>query len=272
MQIGTMTRLWTAIAMTAVFATVAVAESTNDPQNGASQPTTSHRIRIVMKDGAYQATIDTSESPELTAWAQEELAPVVGHWYPKIVALLPSEGYEAPRKFRILFTPRYHGVAATAGTRIVCNPKWFRDNLKGEAKGAVVHEMVHVVQRYKEDTDHRGDAVRPPGWLVEGIPDYIRWFLYEPETHGAEISKRRIATVKYDDSYRVSGNFLNWVTNNYDDEIVLKLNAALRDGHYEEKLWSDYTGRTLAELGSEWKSQLAEPVDNKSSERTPVLE
>jgi hypothetical protein len=27
-----------------------------------------------------------------------------------------------------------------------------------------------------------------PGWLVEGIPDYIRWFQYEPQSHGADAS------------------------------------------------------------------------------------
>jgi hypothetical protein len=36
-----------------------------------------------------------------------------------------------------------------------------------------------------------GDATIPtykrtPGWVVEGIPDYIRWFLYEPQSHGAD--------------------------------------------------------------------------------------
>ena len=27
-----------------------------------------------------------------------------------------------------------------------------------------------------------------PGWLTEGIPDYIRWFLYEPQSHGADVT------------------------------------------------------------------------------------
>ena len=48
-----------------------------------------------------------------------------------------------------------------------------------------MHELVHVVQQYRR---------RPPGWLVEGIPDYIRWYLYEPQSRGAEISPPRVST------------------------------------------------------------------------------
>ena len=79
-------------------------------------------------------------------------------------------------------------MAATGGTRVTCAAEWFRRNLEGEAKGAVVHELVHVVQQYGRARRNNPDATRPPGWLVEGIPDYIRWFLYEPQSRGAEIT------------------------------------------------------------------------------------
>lgn len=54
--------------------------------------------------GAYQITIDATESPDLTQWAHAELAPVVPQWYPKIVKMLPSEGHEAPRRVSIRFS------------------------------------------------------------------------------------------------------------------------------------------------------------------------
>src|SRR4029450_5545687 len=60
-------------------------------------------------------------------------------------------------------------------------------------------------------------------------PDYFRWFLYEPEAKGAEITERNLARAKYDASYRITGNFLNWVTQRHDREIVRKLNAAARE-------------------------------------------
>jgi hypothetical protein len=221
---------------------------------------------IVMETdkGSFEATIDTAESPDLTQWATEELAPVVKEWYPKIVQMLPSDGFEAPRRFSIRFSPEYRGVAATGGSRVTCSPAWFRRNLQGEAKGAVVHELVHVVQQYRWGRRRNPDASRPPGWLVEGIADYIRWFLYEPQSGGAEISERNIQRARHDASYRISANFLNWVTNRYDRELVPKLNAALREGRYHEDLWANYTQRTLAELDSEWRANLSRAISNDS--------
>lgn len=205
-------------------------------------------------DKKYQFTFDTSAAPDLTQWTHKELVPVVQQWYPKIVQLLPSESYEAPTNVTIRLREGMGRTPASAsGTRINCNIDWFRTNLKGEAIGSVVHEMVHVVQQYGRARRDNPDATRTPGWLVEGIPDYIRWFLYEPQTKGAEITPRNISRAKYDASYRITGNFLNWITEKYDKDIVLKLNTAAREGKYKEELWKDATGKTLAELGDEWK-------------------
>jgi hypothetical protein len=224
-------------------------------------------IVIETENGSFEATIDTSEAPDLTQWANEELAPVVKEWYPKIVKMLPSEGFEAPRRFSIRFSPDYRGVAATRRTRIICSPAWFRRELEGEAKGAVVHELVHVVQQYGRSRRRDSDARRPPGWLVEGIADYIRWFLYEPESRGAEITERNFERARFDASYRISANFINWVTDRYDRELVPKLNAAIRDGRYNEDLWAELAHRTLAELDDEWRSTLARSLDIKQEDK-----
>ena len=210
--------------------------------------------------GKYQISIDTSETPDLTEWAHKELAPVLQQWYPKIVKMLPSEGYQAPGSFRVTFSPNMRGVAATGGTSIRCGAGWFRQQLHGEAKGAVVHELVHVVQQYGRARRSDPNATRTPGWLVEGIADYIRWFLYEPQTRGAEVTGRNIARARYDSSYRISGNFLNWVTKTYDKNIVRKLNAAARRGRYKENLWKEATGRTVQQLGDEWKKSLEKKI------------
>jgi hypothetical protein len=247
------------------------------PRKVAAKPQPEPRREIVEADGGtYQITIDTTETPDLTEWAHKELAPAVQQWYPKIVKMLPSEGYEAPRKVAITFSANMRGVAATGGTRVQCAAGWFRQNLKGEAKGAIVHELVHVVQQYGRARRTNPNATQTPGWLVEGIADYIRWFLYEPETRGAEITGRSIARARYDASYRVSGNFLNWVTKTYDKEIVGKLNAAAREGKYSEALWKECTGHTVAELGDEWKASLekslaAEPAAAVDSSQVNTL-
>jgi hypothetical protein len=204
--------------------------------------------------GKYQFTMDATAAPDLMEWATQELRPVVQEWYPKLVAMLPSEGYEAPANLTLRFRNDMGGTPASAGGgRVNMNSGWFRRELKREARGSVVHEMVHVVQNYGRARRTNPNATRTPGWLVEGIPDYIRWFLYEPQTRGAEITERNLARAKYDASYRITGNFLNWVTEKHDKDIVRKLNAAAREGKYTEQLWKDYTGKTVQELGDEWK-------------------
>jgi hypothetical protein len=211
---------------------------------------------FIAGEGKYHFTIDATEAPDLTEWADAKLRPVVQEWYPKLVAMLPSDGFEATTNVTLRFRNDMGGTPASAsGGRINMNSGWFRRELTREAIGSVVHEMVHVVQSYGRARRLNPQATRTPGWLVEGIPDYIRWFLYEPETKGAEITERNLARAKYDASYRITGNFLNWATQRHDREIVRKLNAAAREGKYAEQLWKDWTGKTLQELGEEWRHE-----------------
>jgi hypothetical protein len=101
------------------------------------------------------------------------------------------------------------------------------------------------------------------GWLTEGIPDYIRWFLYEPKSHGAdaayiqgrinsEAKKGNVYEPNYSDSYRISANFLNFVTRKYNRHIVTILNSALRQGQYYDDIWADITGKSVQQLNEEW--------------------
>jgi hypothetical protein len=208
---------------------------------------------VEIEGGKYQFTVDTSETPGLTDWAHSLVVPMAKEWYPKLVQMLPSPGYEAPTKFSIIFVKDMRGVANTSGTRIRCAEEWFSHNLKGEALGAVFHEIVHVIQQYGRARRDNPNATRAPGWLTEGIPDYIRWYLFEPQAHGAEITKRNIGRARYDGSYRPTANFLNWVVQKYDKNLVVDFNAAIRQGKYSEDLWKEHTGHTVQELGDEWK-------------------
>jgi hypothetical protein len=208
-------------------------------------------------DGKYEITLNTTAAPELADWARKELMPVVQDWYPRLVALLPSEGFTAPNRVTIAFRTGMGGTpASTSGNRINCNRDWFQRELKGEAIGAVVHELVHVVQQYGRAPRGNPGATRAPGWLTEGLADYLRWYLYEPQSRGAEISRSRLAAARYDGSYRITANFLNWATGKYDRDLVPQLNAAIRRGAYSEDLWKQRTGLTAPELGDEWHRSL----------------
>ncbi len=214
-------------------------------------------VDVYQCEGGHDSfSINTAETPDLTDWTRKTLAPAVQKWYPILAKELPSPNYEAPRKFTIKFTNEYHGVAATGGTHIECDPTWYRHQLTGEGVGSVIHELVHVVQQYGRARRSNPNA-RTPGWLVEGIPDYLRWYQFEPQSHGAEISARGLARARYDGLYRISANFLNYVTEKYDKDLVPKLNAALRDGAYEDEYFKKLTGHTVQELNEEWRSALA---------------
>jgi len=221
-------------------------------------------FRIHSPDGYCAISIDTSGAPELKEWAEKKLAPVLAEWYPKLTALLASDGYSAPTNFSVIIRPG-SGVAATSRTRITANSTWLKRELDREAIGALVHEEIHVVQAYRGGRGNNPDYKRPPGWLVEGIPDYIRWFLYEPQSHGADAAffrTRKTSNLKYDGLYRVSANFLNYVVENYDKDkkLITKINAACRQGKYTDELWKQLTGKSLADLNEEWKTALQKEI------------
>jgi hypothetical protein len=223
---------------------------TNAPDEKVNAATDAPKsIRLKTVDGKCEITINTSAAPELKSWAENELAPVLAQWYPKIAALLSSEGFTPPEHFSVTLKP-VKGVAFTSGTRVVANSAWLGKELQGQAIGSLVHEMAHVVQQFKGHN---------PAWLVEGSADYIRWFKYEPQSHGADVvwmQTMRHFSPHYNDSYRVTANFLNWITQKYDSEIVEQMNAAMREGKYDDGLWKKYTGKTAPELGEEWKKDV----------------
>ncbi len=227
--------------------------------NSETVPITTETVRPITRGfeaggGAYHFTLDTTLAPDLTEWADTKLRPVVQEWYPKIVAMLPGDGFQARTNVIIRFREDMGGTPASAGGRFVnCNAGWFRTELRREALGSVVHELVHIVQAYGGGRRGNRNATRIPGWLVEGIPDYIRWFLYEPQTKGAEITVRNLSRARHDASYRISANFLNWASMTYDANLVRTLNAAGRAGTYREEIWKEATGKSLTELADEWK-------------------
>lgn len=219
--------------------------------------------RIVLEsrsaDGSLRVVVEATRASDLAGWSRSKLLPLVTKWYPKIVALLPGEGF-APHdtvllEFRDDLKP---GIpAAATGNRIRMNAPWFREQLEGEAAGCVVHELVHVVQQYDRARTRNPLAAPVPGWITEGIADYVRWFRFEPGSGGAAIAPERAAGVAPEGSYRISANFLDWAIRRHDAGLLAKLNEAARQGRYRAELWSEWTGSDLASLGAEWKDGLA---------------
>lgn len=188
-------------------------------------------------------SIDVADAPEMREWVETTVR-ICESQYPIICDLLASKDYEPPTQVRLTMKKDYKGVAAAGGGRITGSVDFFRKN--PDDRGAFVHETVHIVQNYRQ----RG----LPSWLVEGIADYIRFWIYEPGKAGRVNPDR----AKYDGSYRTTASFLAFVTDKYEPALVTKLNAALREGTYEVGVWKKLTGKTVEELNTEWKTSLRE--------------
>ena len=123
------------------------------------------------EDGKYRFTVDATLAPDLVEWSEKKLKPEVVEWYPKIVAMLPGEGYEAPQEITSLkFRDDMRGTPASAGGAVVnLNVSWFRQQLEGEARRAGSHELVHVVQSYRGRRAAPRAAVTP-GCASRALP------------------------------------------------------------------------------------------------------
>jgi hypothetical protein len=142
------------------------------------------------------------------------------------------------KKVVFIADPSYKGVAATSNGIIRCNPQWLASH--PEDIDVITHEAMHIVQSY-----HRGNT---PGWLTEGIADYVRYkYGVNNEKGGWSLTPFR-PEHHYTNAYRITARFLVWVEKNVDGKIVDEMNKAAYDGVYEEGLWKKYTGKTVDEL------------------------
>jgi hypothetical protein len=198
--------------------------------------------RVVTFRHPIEFTLDVADAPEMKEWG-EKVIRVCERQYPFICDELASPGFVPTTQIRLTLKNDYAGVAAASGSKITGSVKYFKS--KPDDIGAMVHETVHCVQLY------RGRNI--PGWLVEGIADYIRFWRFEPGKAGRLTPER----AKYDGSYRTTAAFLAFVSDKYDPNAVSKLNAALRENKYDVGIWKTLTGKSVEELNQEWRQSLA---------------
>lgn len=147
----------------------------------------------------------------------------------------------AMKKVLFIVDPSYKGVAATSNGVVRCSPEWMKSH--PEDIDVMTHEVMHIVQAYR-----KGNT---PGWLTEGIADYVRYKYGVNNEKGGWSLPPYQPSQSYTNAYRVTARFLAWLEDNVDRKIVDKMNKAAFDGVYEEGLWVKYTGKTVDEL---WKT------------------
>ena len=89
--------------------------------------------------------------------------------------------------------------------------------------------------------------------MGEGIADYTRFWVYEPDTKRRPLDPDRM---KVTDSYQVTAAFLDYVVKTHDKDFVTKLNADMRNGKYSPELWKTYAGKSVDELWNEYMATL----------------
>lgn len=164
--------------------------------------------------------------------------------YPKLVSAYNTG---AIKTVQFNLDPTYTGVAYASGGKVVYNPQWFVDHPNDI--DVVTHEVMHLVQAYSFSGQ--------PGWLVEGIADYVRQ-VYGVDNPGAGWALPNYnASQKVTDSYRVTARFLLWLERHGHAGVVKSLDARLRAGTYSANTWQTLTGKTVDQL---WASYAANPA------------
>ncbi|HLP78526.1 MAG TPA: basic secretory protein-like protein [Candidatus Paceibacterota bacterium] len=209
-----------------------VARETNSPSGGVWVGTgllPDHRTE-------FRIEVRSGEARGMDEWARRS-GELCRDWYPKIAALLDSKGFVPPTNVTVVFRDGMGGVASTSANRIEVAASYVRQATNDF--GMVIHELVHVVQSYP-----RGN----PGWLVEGIADYVRLSCFEPDAKRPSIDPDRSS---YQDSYKTTAAFFDWAQKNFDPQLVQELNRAAREGSFKPELFKQRTGKTVDEL---WKA------------------
>jgi RNA polymerase sigma factor (sigma-70 family) len=186
--------------------------------------------------------VDVSAAPEMREWA-ENAARICERAFPMINEELKGDGFKPGRVITIALDNAYEDTAAkAAGGRITGSVKHFKAH--PDDVGALIHTTVYFVQRYPFGWN--------PPWLEQGIADYVRFFKYEP----GKLAPLDLDRTRYDAGYKVTAAFLAYLTHKYDREIVRKLNQIMREGEYREEAFKVLTGKTVQDLGEEWRASL----------------
>ena len=111
-------------------------------------------------------------------------------------------------------------------------------------RGVLTHELMHIIQSY---------PAGQPGWLVEGIADYVRWkYAREKIGSGWELPSFN-SNQHYTNSYKVTARFLVWLEKKVRGDIINRLDRALRQNQYDNgRLWSRITRKTVDQLWNDY--------------------
>ena len=93
----------------------------------------------------------------------------------------------------------------------------------------IAHELTHIIQSNRPGT---------PGWLTEGIADYVRYYVVEPGSKRAAFDP---AKSSYSRGYQPAAALLNWLETQKPGTVA-KLQHLSRQGTYSAEKFEEITG------------------------------
>lgn len=212
---------------------------------------------------AVEFKIDATKVPKMEKWAEKNIKRPLEKWAGNVVTLLDGEDAVWTNGVVdiVLETGEGKDVAPAwaCGGRIFLNMKW-AVSCPQEAPGACVHEYAHLVQDYGPRDGRASPYADTPGWLVEGIADWVRWFNYEGKAGINRANGDARRDPRHDGAYGLTASFLDHVAKKYKRNLLVKLNKACREGKYDESIWEELTGKSIETLDMEWKKKLGVKV------------
>jgi len=197
-----------------------------------------------IKKGRYSLVFEC-KAPTFDQKISQKLIDTYFKVYPKLVKKFNKK---STRIVTFVIDPNYNGVAATSNGRVIFSSKYMTAH-PGDID-IVTHETMHIVQGY-------GGRSGMPGWLTEGIADYIRYAFGVDNIGGGWSLPKFSEKQSYKNSYRITARFLAWLEYSGHKGIVKKLDQAGRDKAYDNGLiWEKLAGKNIDDL---WKDYSQNP-------------
>lgn len=211
-------------------------------------------LLVVLSLSLPKASAQDSLRIEKDGWTLDFLQPSTGfapqtkqqlidlyfNVYPQLVKAFNPD---ATRIVKVKIDTAYDGVAYASRGQIVISSHWLHKN-PGDID-VLTHELMHIVQAYPGRSG--------PGWLVEGIADYVRYkYGIAHEAAGWQLPALK-DDHHYTSSYRVTARFIAWVEETQSPGIVKLLDQALRNRQYQVQIWEKQTGTSLDDLWLAYK-------------------
>jgi hypothetical protein len=190
-------------------------------------------------DHPLSIVVDADEAPDL-AMAGEEIRRRAQSWWRIINEELASPGYRPPATVTLRFTKSLpDGIAGRAvGAVIELNAPYVAAHpisAYPQFYNFAGHELTHVVQNYPKHVH----------WLVEGIADWMRYYVLFPQDHERFFNP---SAGDYTHGYQPAAALLDYIERVHGVGSVKRLNAAMRDGDDGELVLAQIAGQSLDEV------------------------